>query len=171
MHQDYATEINSLFDGKLMHYCICLSNLLARTSRISSTKFDGEWACNLALISSKSANWHKQYPEFFEGISWQWCVLNLIELCSESQRLIGVPVITSTQASQRGHYQILMGISTFLSGVTASMLQITNDNNNNLWQIATNALFLSSMVFSIGSTVSSILSLTWTSSFMWVVLV
>lgn len=81
--------------------------------------------------------------------------------------LKGLPVIQSAQKAQStktGHYQIIMTIATFLAGVTATVLQMSPTKDVNGWITATNILFLSSIVFSVASTMGAMVAGIWKSS-------
>ena len=52
-------------------------------------------------------------------------------------------------------------IATFLSGVTATILQMTYQQTAGATAVATNTLLLSSLVFSVSSAVSSLLVMAW----------
>ncbi|KAH8109977.1 hypothetical protein DFH11DRAFT_843665 [Phellopilus nigrolimitatus] len=76
----------------------------------------------------------------------------------------GVPIICSAQQYKSSRYLDMMTIATFLSGVSASMLQVSVNDSTNATGIAANTFFFSSLVFSIGSAVNSLLVMTWRTS-------
>ena len=65
-------------------------------------------------------------------------------------------------SSQR--YLNLMTVSTFLSSVTASTLQITADDSESVLSIIVNTMWFTSLVFSTASAVYSLLIMTWRQS-------
>ncbi|KAH8109981.1 hypothetical protein DFH11DRAFT_843897 [Phellopilus nigrolimitatus] len=73
----------------------------------------------------------------------------------------GVPIICSAQQYKSSRYLDMTTIATFLSGVTASMLQVSVNDSTNATGIAANTFFFSSLVFSIGSAVNSLLVMAW----------
>lgn len=61
-------------------------------------------------------------------------------------------------------YLDLTTIATFLSGVTASMLQLSVDDTSGVVAIGVNTLLFSSLVFSIASAINSLLVIAWRKS-------
>ncbi|KAI5117259.1 hypothetical protein M0805_006422 [Coniferiporia weirii] len=78
--------------------------------------------------------------------------------------LSGLPVISSTLQNKDSRYLTMTTIATFFSGVTATMMQMSYQNNTNSIEIATNAFLLSSIVFSVSSAVASLLTMAWNRS-------
>ena len=72
-------------------------------------------------------------------------------------------------SSQR--YLNLMTVSTFLSSVTASTLQITADDSESVLSIIVNTMWFTSLVFSTASAVYSLLIMTWRQSPVWVIII
>ena len=72
---------------------------------------------------------------------------------------------------QRSFYQTLVTTATFLAGVAATMFQVSSPNNGNSWQVAANTLFLTSLVSSIGTAVTSLVTLSWKQSFAYAILI
>lgn len=87
---------------------------------------------------------------------------NFFNLCTVYCK--GVPLIKSIEKSKTEGYIAITTIATFLSGVTASMVQITSQNTAGAVGTAVNALLLSSLVFSVASAASSLLVMAWQSS-------
>ncbi|KAI5122882.1 hypothetical protein M0805_003334 [Coniferiporia weirii] len=77
----------------------------------------------------------------------------------------GVRTIYSAQQHKTSRYLNMTTIATFFSAVTATMLQFTIDNNSRPVSVATNTFMFSSLVFSIGSAVNSLLVTAWRRSF------
>ncbi|KAI5122881.1 hypothetical protein M0805_003333 [Coniferiporia weirii] len=77
----------------------------------------------------------------------------------------GVRTIYSAQQHKTSRYLDMTTIATFFSAVTASMLQFTINNNLQPVSVATNTFMFSSLVFSIGSAVNSLLVTAWRRSF------
>ncbi|PAV18453.1 WD40 domain containing protein [Pyrrhoderma noxium] len=78
--------------------------------------------------------------------------VNEVEMMRQAQDL----------SSQR--YLNLMTVSTFLSSVTASTLQITANNSESVLSIIVNTMWFTSLVFSTASAVYSLLIMTWRQS-------
>ncbi|KLO12443.1 hypothetical protein SCHPADRAFT_415924 [Schizopora paradoxa] len=80
-----------------------------------------------------------------------------------------VPQIAATQQNQTDRYLNLTTISTFLSAVTISTLQIVTQGNDASSKgglaVAVNSFLFSSIVFSTASAVQSMLAMTWLRSF------
>ena len=70
-------------------------------------------------------------------------------------------MIHHAQDNTTTNYLTLTTIAFFLSGTTASVLQVSADDSANVTGIAANSLFFSSLVFSIGSAVNSLLVMGW----------
>ncbi|KAI5122879.1 hypothetical protein M0805_003331 [Coniferiporia weirii] len=77
----------------------------------------------------------------------------------------GVGTINSVQHQKTSGYLDMTTIATFFSAVTATMIQFTISNNSNPVSVATNTFMFSSLVFSIGSAVNSLLVTAWRRSF------
>lgn len=73
----------------------------------------------------------------------------------------GIPLIRSVQNYKTERNLDMTTIATFLSGVTASMIQVTASATNTATGVAANTFFFSSLVFSIGSAVNSLLVMSW----------
>lgn len=76
-------------------------------------------------------------------------------------------MIRYVQDTEVSRYLNLTTISTLLSGVTASALQIVTQGAppTTILGISVNTFFLASLVFSIASAVQSVLAVTWIRSF------
>jgi hypothetical protein len=57
-------------------------------------------------------------------------------------------------------------IAAFFSGVTATMIQFTYEENSNSLDIAVNSLLLSSLTCSVASAAHSLLVISWLSSYL-----
>ncbi|KAI5122883.1 hypothetical protein M0805_003335 [Coniferiporia weirii] len=77
----------------------------------------------------------------------------------------GVRTIYSAQQHKTSRYLDMSTIATFFSAVTAAMLQFTINNNSQPVSVVTNTFMFSSLVFSIGSAVNSLLVTAWRRSF------
>lgn len=70
-------------------------------------------------------------------------------------------MIGTAQQNKTSRYFDMTTIATFLSGVTASMIQATVSDVDTAAGVAANTFFFSSLVFSIGSAVNSLLVMSW----------
>lgn len=83
-------------------------------------------------------------------------------------RISGIPMIGFAQQNKTSRYFDMTTIATFLSGVTASMIQVTASASDTATGVAANTFFFSSLVFSIGSAVNSLLVMSWRRSVVFV---
>lgn len=81
---------------------------------------------------------------------------------------LGIPMISAAQQSKTSRFFDVTAIATFLSGVTASMIQATVTDDSTATGAAANTFFFSSLVFSIGSAVNSLLVISWRRSVVFV---
>lgn len=78
-------------------------------------------------------------------------------------------MISAAQQNQASTYLTMTTIATFFSGVTATTLQFTFNQTATVLDNIVNAFLFSSLIFSIGSAVNSLLVMSWKHSFMYVV--
>lgn len=77
---------------------------------------------------------------------------------------IGVPTIQHAQKHGAGNLLNLSTVATFFSAVTATTLQFSFELKDTKTQVAVNAFWFSSLVFSIAAAVNSLMGLTWKQS-------
>ena len=82
---------------------------------------------------------------------------------------LGIPMISVAQRNKTSRYFDMTTVATFLSGVTASMIQTTADDAGTTVGVLTNTFFFSSLVFSIGSAINSLLVISWRRSIVFVI--
>ena len=78
-------------------------------------------------------------------------------------------MISVAQRNKTSRYFDMTTVSTFLSGVTASMIQTTADDAGTAVGVLANTFFFSSLVFSIGSAINSLLVISWRRSIVFVI--
>ncbi|KAL5504826.1 hypothetical protein ACEPAH_7489 [Sanghuangporus vaninii] len=76
----------------------------------------------------------------------------------------GIPAIQKAQNNMSSRYLNMTTIAFFLSGTTASMLQVTEDSSSSTLGVAVNSCLFSSLVFSVSSAVNSLLVSGWRTS-------
>ncbi|KAL5532156.1 hypothetical protein ACEPAF_5720 [Sanghuangporus sanghuang] len=76
----------------------------------------------------------------------------------------GIPAIQKAQNNMSSRYLNMTTIAFFLSGTTASMLQVTEDSSSSTLSVAVNSCLFSSLVFSVSSAVNSLLVGGWRTS-------
>ncbi|KAL5483364.1 hypothetical protein ACEPAI_8595 [Sanghuangporus weigelae] len=76
----------------------------------------------------------------------------------------GIPAIQKAQNNMSSRYLNMTTIAFFLSGTTASMLQVTEDSSSRTLGAAVNSCLFSSLVFSVSSAVNSLLVSGWRTS-------
>ncbi|KAI0701046.1 WD40-repeat-containing domain protein [Cytidiella melzeri] len=74
---------------------------------------------------------------------------------------IGVPAVRLAQKHAAANLLNLSTVATFFSAVTATMLQFSFDQTNTTLANSVNGFWFTSLVFSIGAAVNSLLGLTW----------
>jgi len=74
---------------------------------------------------------------------------------------IGVPTIQYAQKHGAANLLTLSTVATFFSAVTATTLQFSFEMKDTPEQVAVNAFWFSSLVFSIAAAVNSLMGLTW----------
>ena len=94
----------------------------------------------------------------------KWCARSLIYLEKPLKTFIEVEMMRQAQDLSSQRYLNLMTVSTFLSSVTASTLQITADDSESVLSIIVNTMWFTSLVFSTASAVYSLLIMTWRQS-------
>ena len=85
-------------------------------------------------------------------------------VCSSDSAHADIPAIRQSQEFVSQRYLNLTTISTFLSSVTATTLQITADGPVSVLTTTTNSFWFVSLVFSSASAIYSLLLMTWRQS-------
>ena len=84
--------------------------------------------------------------------------------------IAGIPTVRSSQKHSASVLENLSTIATLFSGVTATMLQFSwSPPQPTTLFAAVNVFWFTSLVFSISAAVNSLLGLTWTQAFLFVV--
>ena len=84
--------------------------------------------------------------------------------------ITGIPTVRSSQKHSASVLENLSTIATLFSGVTATMLQFSwSPLQPTTLFAAVNVFWFTSLVFSISAAVNSLLGLTWTQAFLYVV--
>ncbi|KAL5521229.1 hypothetical protein ACEPAG_9152 [Sanghuangporus baumii] len=95
---------------------------------------------------------------------WLWDALKSLTSALLSFTDNGIPAIQKAQNNMSSRYLNMTTIAFFLSGTTASMLQVTEDSSSSTLGAAVNSCLFSSLVFSVSSAVNSLLVSGWRTS-------
>ncbi len=74
---------------------------------------------------------------------------------------VGVPTIRNAQKHAAANLLNLSTVATFFSAVTATTMQFSFDQTGNALSDSVNGFWFTSLVFSIGAAVNSLLGVTW----------
>ncbi|KAI5122880.1 hypothetical protein M0805_003332 [Coniferiporia weirii] len=140
------------------------------------TSVYGEWSLMVSLFLLNLRLFHlgihhtrkiEELRIYFQAQLGSWVEIAIESLTKSVKDFNdrGVQTIYSSRRHKTSRYLDMTTIATFFSAVTASMIQFTINNNSDPVSVATNTFMFSSLVFSIGSAVNSLLTTAWRRSF------
>jgi hypothetical protein len=89
-----------------------------------------------------------------------------VQLPTEYQIRTGIPTIYTIQSAITARYLVMTTIAAFFSGVAATTIQFTYESTSTPLEDAVNSFLLSSLICSIASAASSLLVISWRTSYL-----